>query len=1037
MGRIKFLKLFVYFIFYISLISFGCDFSGSSSSSSDTDTEPEYEEKITYKKITPEDKSVSFYQIVYTFDRSLEKDKRGEWSRDGFFVIDAEKLKEDGFVQVVTNLGWVVQNIPISSGSEYKKIAVKFKISEDSDNTLVTNLKGYVVITSNMIDSVPKEKVEMVNWDVLPYTYNAESRDKNKTYSLFKEVTLNSDEFKRFKRANGEENWPFHKVFEKKNSKVLEDKYDKFISKNFNICFQKRHFNKNIQAADFQCGPASVANSLSWLNEIWNVPLHHSYSLGLGEDGTLVGQLDKKMFRGFVDRRIGSGVNDINFLVGKLNYLLEERICLVVKHQSSEISFDMPVGLPPYELNSYSKGPPSFEFICEEICKGEDVEVGYMYTSGGGHWEKAIGCGHRYGIPFLILQSDLDQNDDTRGTEFVRVYDVVDVDNNGTLNLVVKTKQEDGTISIINKGEIDIVVTESPPEAEGVDPETVCPWLADESSSTEDKFDQPVIVSFTAKPIKGESPLEVTFTCNAIDPDGYDDIVLFKWDFGDGTERDSSVHVLTYTYNTPGTYQVKCSAIDSKAQIASAYIVIKVNKPPQIISLIASPESGDEPLLVNFTCKAKDDDGRVIGFEWDLDGDSVVDLYSKVDKVELDPDTKVLIYQNSLNKLYDSPGVYKVYVRAKDNDGSKSEFHYVEIEVNKREKEVSFLRREISTIYNGMPIISIALESLIGSRGSGGLDIAAITSGDGLEIWINNGGGNFTKQEIEPGSAPVASNSKVKVKDLNGDNKPDIIGAFSSKGKVIWYENLGNNQFQAHTVKDSIDNVSSIVVTDLNKDNNPDLLFGSSKNNVVIWAENKGGGSFIIHEFSVSKPFSISAGDLDGDGDKDFVVTTFNSILWYENDENGNFSQHILADNKVVQLPNLVKIDDLNGDNMHDVVASYYNGSQYVIAIFENQGSGNFTDPVSFAQFTSPVADIFLIDIDLDNDKDILVATGTNGKMIWYENNGGGNFIEHVLLENMSSANTISAADIDNDGDIDIVTGGNDPKNYITLWENQ
>jgi PKD repeat protein len=89
----------------------------------------------------------------------------------------------------------------------------------------------------------------------------------------------------------------------------------------------------------------------------------------------------------------------------------------------------------------------------------------------------------------------------------------------------------------------------------------------------------PQITSLTANPTSGYAPLTVTFTCQATDPDGY--VTAFRWDFdGDGQIDMTTDHsgYATYTYQTAGTYQATCMAVDDQGAVASASVTIEVEE---------------------------------------------------------------------------------------------------------------------------------------------------------------------------------------------------------------------------------------------------------------------------------------------------------------------------------------------------------------------------------------------------------------------------------------------------------------------------
>jgi PKD repeat protein len=87
----------------------------------------------------------------------------------------------------------------------------------------------------------------------------------------------------------------------------------------------------------------------------------------------------------------------------------------------------------------------------------------------------------------------------------------------------------------------------------------------------------PIIDSFTADISSGRMPLTVNFTCLAHDPDGA--ITEFLWDFdGNGqTDMITSQGLSSYTFQTPGSFQVSCIVKDnSSATVQSPAITITV-----------------------------------------------------------------------------------------------------------------------------------------------------------------------------------------------------------------------------------------------------------------------------------------------------------------------------------------------------------------------------------------------------------------------------------------------------------------------------
>ncbi|MEO1625723.1 MAG: VCBS repeat-containing protein, partial [Bacteroidota bacterium] len=72
---------------------------------------------------------------------------------------------------------------------------------------------------------------------------------------------------------------------------------------------------------------------------------------------------------------------------------------------------------------------------------------------------------------------------------------------------------------------------------------------------------------------------------------------------------------------------------------------------------------------------------------------------------------------------------------------------------------------------------------------------------------------------------------------------------------------------------------------------------------------------------------------------------------------------------------------------------------------------------------------VIAVDIDGDKDKDVLSVSTYYGTIVWFENLGGiGNFsTQKIIALDLPSINTIDVADVDGDGDVDIISGSRTP----------
>jgi hypothetical protein len=134
--------------------------------------------------------------------------------------------------------------------------------------------------------------------------------------------------------------------------------------------------------------------------------------------------------------------------------------------------------------------------------------------------------------------------------------------------------------------------------------------------------------------------------------------------------------------------------------------------------------------------------------------------------------------------------------------------------------------------------------------------------------------------------------------------------------------------------------------------------------------------------------------------------------------------------------PYLISAADLDGDGDLDVVSASDNNSK--LSWFENtDGRGTF----GFGQVISLEADdvtfITTADFDGDGDPDLLAALEPDGKIAWYENTDGRGIFgpQQVISAQANGAQSVFAADLDGDGDPDILSASADD-DKIAWYEN-
>lgn len=261
----------------------------------------------------------------------------------------------------------------------------------------------------------------------------------------------------------------------------------------------------------------------------------------------------------------------------------------------------------------------------------------------------------------------------------------------------------------------------------------------------------------------------------------------------------------------------------------------------------------------------------------------------------------------------------------------------------------------------------------------------------------------------------------VYAADIDGDGDIDIIGGLQAD-QLSWFENNGSQNFTEHVVGNII-GILQVYAADVDSDGDMDLI--AQGDDTFNWFENDGSENFtphVIDDFSPSKSIGQSRPvDLDGDGDLDFVITytDFDEVGWYENDGAENFT-FISIDNSATATLSIWSVD-INGDGFVDVLATYDDNT---IAIYYNDGSQNFTqDPIAVLWTDVPVGLTgYAADMDGDGDIDLIFSNNDGRDNVWLENDGLGGFTERDLV-GIIGGERFLMTDMDGDADMDILAG--------------
>jgi hypothetical protein len=299
----------------------------------------------------------------------------------------------------------------------------------------------------------------------------------------------------------------------------------------------------------------------------------------------------------------------------------------------------------------------------------------------------------------------------------------------------------------------------------------------------------------------------------------------------------------------------------------------------------------------------------------------------------------------------------------------------------------------------------------------------------GRVAWYENDGGNPPGLWIEHVLTDFADGAEAAIAvRVDGDADIDFFSAAFNREEIAWYENAGDDEsFTSTPITFDCRLCTDVWSADLDGDGDHDALSASGFDGKIVWYENTVATNSWTPRLIGIAGESVEAADLDQDGDVDVVggLTCF--------DNKGGSPPTFAAGRAIPSVPtsvNAIAILDVDRDGDPDVLSAGQEGD--MIAWHENNGmlpSGWTTHIVSttadFATFA------YGADLDGDGDVDLLSSSFFDDTISWYENDGGSppSFARHVVSSSADGARSVFAADLDRDGDIDVISASqNDQK---------
>ncbi|MBL7032833.1 MAG: VCBS repeat-containing protein [Candidatus Delongbacteria bacterium] len=245
----------------------------------------------------------------------------------------------------------------------------------------------------------------------------------------------------------------------------------------------------------------------------------------------------------------------------------------------------------------------------------------------------------------------------------------------------------------------------------------------------------------------------------------------------------------------------------------------------------------------------------------------------------------------------------------------------------------------------------------------------------------------FTQHTVDN---TLNSCSSLWVDDMDGDGDRDIIAGYNFAGISWWRNELGGQPpWTRQQIATGLVGVCSVISLDLNQDQQPEVASAAWDDATVSWWGYEDNWQWVQHiiDDNAAGAHEVHAVDLDDDGDLDLLAALAedDEIVWYSNE--GGFP------------PAWTRRS----------IQSGFGGARSVTTA----------------------------DFDLDGDLDVVGAALDDDAISWWRQDWSDSTVwtEFPITTVLNMAHRVAVADLDNDGDVDILATGYG--GHIVIWVNQ
>lgn len=255
--------------------------------------------------------------------------------------------------------------------------------------------------------------------------------------------------------------------------------------------------------------------------------------------------------------------------------------------------------------------------------------------------------------------------------------------------------------------------------------------------------------------------------------------------------------------------------------------------------------------------------------------------------------------------------------------------------------------------------------AVLDANGDGAMEVATSnTGGNNVSLLMNDGSGNFAAAVNFEGGG--SGEYGLTAADMNNDGILDLVVGARTSQTVIIQRGNGNGTFTNLGSFNAGGSVWMLVCGDVNGDGHMDVTCannGASSNGAILLGDGAGGLAAPVTYFG-DPNVATDLGDFDGDGDLDWVLSSFSAGHWrlFTNNGVGTFAfvQTFPALNNpscavILDFDNDRDLDLALTDEIADVITLQKNDGTRLLGDFANDGDVDLGDYNQFAAcFTGP-----------------------------------------------------------------------------------